>query len=130
MRVLAVDPGEIHIGLAISDPLSVVAKPLGVLEHVSREVDARELLRIASDQDAGLILIGVPYGEDGEVGHQARKSLRLVEQLEALSSIEIRTWDESGSTQRAMEVSGGSDQDINAIAAAYILQDYLDAKAG
>ncbi len=129
MRILAVDPGDVRIGLALSDPLRIIALPFGIILHKARDQDAQDILTVASEQGACTILIGVAYDQDNEIGPQARKSLRLVRTLEELSDLEILTWDESGSSAAAAELSKKTDDPIDAIAAAVILQDYLDAQA-
>jgi putative Holliday junction resolvase len=48
MRILAIDPGEKHIGLAISDPTATIAAPLTVLQHVSRPIDAAAIAELAT----------------------------------------------------------------------------------
>ena len=123
-RVLAVDPGEVRIGLAISDPTCVIARPLKVLKHVSRQVDAEAILAEAAAQEAGTILVGMALDMEGKVGPQARRALRLVEVLRSLSDLPVVTWDESGSTLAA----GKQDAFIDARAAAFILQEYLNAQ--
>lgn len=127
-RVLAVDPGDARIGLAVSDPLGMIARPLEVLHHSSREEDARAILVTAGEHGAERILVGVPYDQEGNAGPQARKSLRLVEKLRALGDVEVITWDETGSTRAALR-GPRKDALIDARAAAYILQEYLDAQA-
>jgi len=129
MRILAVDPGDVRIGLALSDPLRIIAKPFDIILHKSRQEDARNIINVASDQAASTILVGVPYDQEGEIGAQARKSLRLVAALEEISDLEILTWDESGSSQAAAELSSKTNDQIDALAAAVILQDFLDAEA-
>ncbi|MGD8603610.1 MAG: Holliday junction resolvase RuvX, partial [Anaerolineales bacterium] len=100
-RILAVDPGDVRIGLAISDPTRTIARPLEVLKHQSRQLDAERILALGRQQGASLILVGVAYDQDGQVGPQARKSLRLVEELRRQGDMPVETWDESGSTQAA-----------------------------
>jgi len=124
--VLAVDPGEVRIGLAISDPTGTIARPLQVIEHISRQQNAAAIAEIASARGAELILIGLPMDTEGEIGHQARRSLRLVDELRKATQVAVETWDESGTTQMA----GKKDDMVDARAAAYILQDYLDTQAG
>lgn len=120
--ILSVDPGEVRIGLAISDSSATIARPLKVFRHRSRSQDARTIAEVAASHDAILILVGLPLDAEGQVGHQARRSLRLVEALELVTSVPIETWDESGTTQFA----GPKDEMIDARAAAHLLQDYLD----
>jgi len=124
--VLAVDPGEVRIGLAVSDPTGTIARPLQVIDHISRLQNAATIAEVASARGANLILIGLPLDDEGEIGHQARRSLRLVDELRKATRVAVETWDESGSTQMA----GKKDDMVDARAAAYILQDYLDTQAG
>ncbi len=124
--ILAVDPGEVRIGLAISDPTGTIARPLQVIRHISRPQNAAAIAEVAKEHRATLILIGLPLDDEGEIGPQARKSLRLAEELKTATGVDVDTWDESGSTQ----LSGKQDEMIDARAAAYILQDYLDTLAG
>ncbi len=122
-RVMAVDPGEARIGLAVSDPLRIIARPLKVIEHVSRQKDAEGILAEAIALEVGTIVVGIALDLEGEVGPQARRALRLVEILRSQTDIPVMTWDESGSTQAA----GAHDEFIDARAAAVILQEFLDS---
>jgi putative Holliday junction resolvase len=127
-RILAIDPGEAHIGIALSDPSGVVARPLKVLHHTSRERDVQSLLETAAEHAVDRIVIGVAYGPQGEAGPQARKALRLAEALRGATQVPIVTWDESGSS-RAAGRRQGPDLMEHARAAAVILQEHLDASA-
>ncbi|MGH2627028.1 MAG: RuvX/YqgF family protein, partial [Anaerolineales bacterium] len=76
---------------------------------------------------ATLLLVGLPLDEEGETGPQARKAMRLADALRMQTSISVEMWDESGSTQAAAGLRHGK-AEIDARAAALILQDYLDAR--
>ena len=125
--VLAVDPGEVRIGLAISDPTQAIARPLEVLRHSSRAADAQAILERATRHSASTIVIGLALDSEGEIGAQARRAVRLTEALRELTSLTIETWDESGSTQAARR-GKRDDPLLDARAAAVILQEYLDAR--
>ncbi len=129
MRILAVDPGDVRIGLALSDPTGLIARPLKVLQHTARAEDAEAILQIAHEHEVGKIIVGLALDLDGEVGPQARKALRLIENLRSAGSFPIEPWDESGSTQAARR---GNQRDpmLDARAAAVLLQEYLNAQAG
>ncbi len=126
-RVLAVDPGEARIGLAVSDPSQTLARPLKVIRHKSRKQDAAAIVRTALELEASTIVVGVAYDIDSESGPQARKALRLVEVLRSMTDIPIEIWDESGSSLAAAR-GRAADRILDARAAAVILQEYLDAK--
>jgi putative Holliday junction resolvase len=132
-RILAVDPGEKRLGLAVSDPTRTIASPLEVISHSSRIKDAREIMRIAQEQGATLIIIGHPLNWDGSESPQAAGSLKLAESLRELGSVPVELIDEYGSTQEAQQVrremavtrekrAGHLDD----LAAAIILQHYLE----
>lgn len=125
-RILAVDPGEVRIGLALSDPTRMIASPLRVLSHTSRRQDASAIVEVAREHAAEMILVGLALDQEGEVGPQARRALRLVEQVRKLAGMPVETWDESGTTQAALE-HADRDELIDARAAAFLLQDYLNS---
>ena len=124
--VLAVDPGEVRIDLAISDPTQTIARPLEVVRHVSRAADAQAILERAARHGADTIVIGLALDSEGEVGPQARRAVRLAQALRELTPLNIETWDESGSTIAARQ-NKRDDPLLDARAAAVILQEYLDA---
>ena len=125
--VLAVDPGEVRIGLAISDPTQTIARPLEVVRHVSRAADAQAILERAARHGADTIVIGLALDSEGEVGPQARRAVRLAEALRERTPLNVETWDESGSTVAARR-NKRNDPLLDARAAAVILQEYLDAR--
>ena len=134
MRILAVDHGEKRIGLAISDTTGTIANPLSVVQHVSRAIDAAQVATIASEQEAGLIVIGQSFNDDGRPNLAGRRAARFAEALQGQTDIPIQMWDESFSTQQArtariqMGVSRKQRSGhLDEIAATVILQSYLDA---
>jgi putative Holliday junction resolvase len=137
-RVLAVDPGEKRIGLAVSDPTATISNPLRVLTHTSRAVDAARIAQEAADLEAVLIIVGQPLDEEGQPDTpQARHAARLAQAIQEQTSVPVRLWDESGSTKaaqaarRAMGVNRRKRAGhLDDLAAAVILQSYLDAQRG
>jgi putative Holliday junction resolvase len=128
-RILAVDPGDVRIGLAVSDPTRTIAQPLRVLKHTSRDTNARQIHKIATKLQATEIVVGIALDLDGEIGPQARKALRLVRALREHGNLPVHTWDETGSTQIASKGLAQADP-LDARAAAVILQEFLDAQKG
>lgn len=133
-RILAVDPGEKRIGLAISDPTQTIANPLMVIYHVARTVDAALIAQIAVDHEVKRIIVGCPYDMDGQSGPQARKSERLAEAIRTQTDLPVELWDESGSTQEARNarISMGVKRSkrtghLDELAATFILQNYLNS---
>jgi putative holliday junction resolvase len=140
MRILAVDPGEKRLGIAISDPLGMIANPLQIIEHVSRPIDAATIVSLATEHGAGKIVIGQALDADDAPTPQSRRAFRLAEAIRQQTSLQVELWDESGSTQavRSAHIAiGGSARrrrqrghgHLDDLAATFILQTYLDANA-
>lgn len=135
MRILAVDPGEKRLGIAISDPTGTIANPLAVLKHTARAADAAAIVRLANEHEAGLIIIGQNLDVEGEPTLQSRMAERLAQAIREQTSLKVEMWDESGSTQaaRAARISMGVRRKkrtghMDDLAAAVILQSYLDSR--
>jgi putative Holliday junction resolvase len=135
MRILAIDPGEKRIGVAISDPTATIASPLTVIKHISRLLDAAAIAELATQQGAGLILIGKSLDEQGLPTPTSRRADRLADAVRLQCDIPIMMWDESYSTHDARQAriamnvsrrkrSGHLDE----LAAVVILQSYLDRR--
>jgi putative Holliday junction resolvase len=134
MRVLAVDPGKKNIGLAISDPTGTIANPLTVIKHTSRPIDAATIAQVAVEEGASLIVVGEALDADDQPTPQSRSAARLAAAIQEQSDRSVVLWDESGSTQAARQAQlemGTSHRKrsghLDALAATYILQTYLDA---
>ncbi|MDO8971990.1 MAG: Holliday junction resolvase RuvX [Saprospiraceae bacterium] len=133
-RILAVDPGEKRIGIAVSDPTGTIANPLTVINHKARAVDAARIVQIAQENKVTKIIVGCPFDMEGEMGPQARKSARIAEAIRTQTNLPVELWDESGSTQeaRAARILLGVRKSkrtghMDDLAATYILQTYLDS---
>jgi putative holliday junction resolvase len=133
MKILAVDPGEKRIGLAISDPSGTLARPLCVLKSESRQKDAQVIMAIAQEHAVELIVVGWALDTKGEVGYRARKSKRLANVIQEKTDLTVRMWDESGTTKAAIEsriMMGVSRKKrkghLDDVAASILLQDFLD----
>jgi len=134
MRILAVDPGEKRLGIALSDPTNTIANPLTVIKHVSRLVDAATIAHLAQENQVGLIVVGQALDEENHITPQSRRADRLSAAIRAQIDIPVELWDESGSTQaaRAARIAMGSSRrkrrgHLDDLAATFILQTYLDA---
>lgn len=130
MRILGIDHGDVRIGLALSDESGLIARPLQIVKHVSREADAETIARLAAEKEAKRIVVGLPTDEEGEIGHQARKVKRWAEALQKATAIPIVFWDESFSSVDADSAAPKRQrrEANDAGAAAVMLQSYLDAQ--
>ena len=134
MRILAVDHGEKRIGLALSDPTGTIASPLTVIKHVSRLLDAAQVANLAAENEAGLIVIGQSFDEEGNPNLAGRRAAKFAEALKEQTNIPIELFDESFSTQdaRATRIEMGVSRrkrsgHMDELAAVMILRSYLES---
>ena len=134
MRILAVDPGEMRIGLALSDASGKVAFAHSIFEHRSRAEDAAHIAALAKEKDVVCIVVGEALDTEGRPTLQSRKAKRLAAAIREASGLEVRMWDESGSSQaadaalRAVSRRLAEGRALDDVAATVILQSYLDAQ--
>jgi len=133
---MAVDFGHKRLGLALSDETGMLARPLLVLPHVSRVVDAAQVAEMAATHAAGQIIVGVSYAEDGRMNTAGHSAARFAEALRQQTSLPVSLWDESLTTRDARTVRlsmGVSRKDrsghLDDVAAAVLLQNYLDTQS-
>lgn len=136
MIILAVDPGQKRIGIAITDPSGKVALPLTILEHESRINDAQRIVQIATDNNVSLILIGQALNSDNMPTLQSRRSVNLANSIRAMTSIPVELWEEYESSQiiknlqtRQSPKQKSKRKAIDDLAAVVILQNYLESQA-
>jgi len=134
MRVLGLDVGSKTIGVALSDETGLLATPLETLERKGTAVDAAAVAALANKFEVERVIVGMPYEMDGAVGPRAKRVQVLIDALSA-AGLRIDTWDERFSTVAAERALLEADmsrerrkQVVDKVAAAYILQGWLDSK--
>lgn len=135
-RILSVDWGEVRIGLALSDESQVLATPLETLRRrLGKRFPIPRFLELtALHQPVGLV-IGLPLSPEGTEGESAVAARELAGTLARRTGLPLEFWDERMSTARALGAireQGGSTRgrkgDVDALAAAVLLQHFLDAR--
>jgi putative Holliday junction resolvase len=134
-RILGLDIGEKRIGVALSDPEGILAVPVSAIGRKSLESDMEAVQALVLQNDAVRIVAGLPLSLDGSLGHQARRVQDFLHQLSLYVDIPVDTWDERFSTAaaaRMMTEAGVKEEKrkerVDAMAAAFILQGYLDRR--
>ena len=137
MTLIGLDFGERRIGVAVSDPRGVAAQPFRVIERQSFAEDAARIKAVVEARKAEKIVVGLPVGMDGSAGPAARRARRFANRLRRELEVEVTLWDERLTTaeaERALLSAGESRarrrELRDAVAAALILQGYLDSQAG
>jgi putative pre-16S rRNA nuclease len=133
-RILALDVGEKRIGVAVSDETATLARPLTTITRASRREDFGRIAQLTAEQGAERVVAGYPLSLSGLEGPQAQRVRRYVEALAQGLSVPVEMWDERyttvAATERLRDASPRRRRDrgqLDAAAAAVLLQDYLDA---
>jgi putative Holliday junction resolvase len=139
-RILAVDWGERRIGLALSDETQTLAQPLTTLtRRAGKRFPMAQLLQQITTHNVVGIVVGLPLDESGAEGDAAHAARSLADDIKRRvgDGLEVTMWDERMTTARVLaavrEMGGstrGRKEDVDAMAAALLLQHYLDAKRG
>lgn len=133
-RVLSIDYGKRRVGLALSDPTRTLATGLPTLARRPGKPLPQAVARLVQEHDVTEVLVGMPLNMDGSAGPSAREVERFVGELRAILPVPVVTRDERLSTVRAWDLLRASGTRARAgkarvdrVAAALMLQDYLDA---
>lgn len=128
-RILGIDLGERRIGIAISSPEGRLAVPLRILDSQDALSDARAIEEIAQAEDVERLVLGHPLSMDGTIGPQARKVDEFAQTLRDVTRLPVDFCDERLSTaqaRRSIKKSRTTRKPVDDVAAAVILQGYLD----
>lgn len=136
-RILGVDLGARRIGLAVSDPSGIIASPLGTIQRSGdSHRDRVAIVEAANESEASIVVIGLPREMSGRMGPAAKAARAEVEALRVLApTLQFELVDERMTTviaQRSLIDAGvrrkARKQTVDKVAAAVILQSYLEAR--
>ena len=137
MRILAIDPGTVRLGLALSDPSGTIAQPLSVLARRSEAEDLKALTELVERHEVGLIVVGLPRLMDGRIDAAAKEAQAFGAHVAKATGRPVAYWDErltSVAAERYLIEQGKRRvkrrQEIDRVAATLLLQGYLDYRAG
>ena len=140
MRIMGLDFGSKTVGVAISDSLLITAQGIEIIRRKEENKLRRTLARIEElivEYEVSEIVLGMPKNMNNTIGERAQLTLEFQEKLERRTGLPVRMWDERLTTvaaDRAMMEAGIRREDrkeyVDKIAAVFILQGYLDYRAG
>lgn len=133
MKILAVDYGDARTGVAICDKSELLASPVGVINQRNPEKVIEEIVELAKENRAELIIIGNPINMDGSHGGRSQSCSLFGEQLKLAVNLPVKMWDERSTTVSATHFLNETDtrgkkrkQVIDQVAATIILESYLN----
>lgn len=133
MRKIALDVGDVRIGIATSDPMGIIASGYETYLRKKTDEDFKYIAALCREKSVDTIVIGLPVNMDGTEGDRVRLTKTFAESLARFSDIPVVFMDERLTTVQAerMLIDGGVRRDkrkqvIDKVAATIILQSYLD----
>ncbi len=135
MRIMAIDYGDAHTGIAISDPTGFLAGFTTVITAYRPEIVAEQVAALAKEHGAEELVLGHPKNMDGTRGPRAEKAEAMAELLKEATGLSVVLWDERRTTIDAHQIlmTGGKNAKkrkkvVDAVAASLILEGYLTYK--
>ena len=127
MKIMAIDYGDAHTGIAISDPT--------VIDSRKAEVVVQEILRLLPEHGVTELVLGYPKNMDGTVGPRAEKAAAFAETLRQAADLPVTLWDERRTTVDAHNILFNNGKNakqrkkvVDAVAASLMLEGYLTRK--
>lgn len=130
---MAIDYGLKRVGVAITDPLCTISQPLLTIEPRSGSDLIKRLKCIAQEHEVGLIILGNPLSLQGKPTEMSNRIERFLKKLKRSIDVEVVLWDERYSSKYAVKRMrnlgiSGKKEEIDRIAAAIMLDEYLESK--
>ncbi len=135
MVIMAIDLGHVRTGVAVSDPMELIASPVGTITEHKDEVLLEKLAAVAKEKNAESLVVGLPRNMDGSCGDSAKRCQALGEQLGAMTGLPVTFWDERLTTVSAIGFLNQTDTRgkkrkavIDTVSAVIILEDFLRSR--
>ena len=132
MRIMAIDYGDAHTGIAISDPTGFLAGFTTTIDAYRPEVVVQRITELVSQHGAEELVLGYPKNMDGTLGPRAEKAEAMAALLKEATGLPVVLWDERRTTIDAHQIlmTGGKNAKkrkkvVDAVAASLILEGYL-----
>lgn len=135
MRIMAIDYGDAHTGVAVSDPTGFLVGTTTTINSWRQEVVVDRLARLIEEHRPDEVVLGFPKNMDGTDGRKADLYRELAASLEEVTGMQVILWDERRTTVAAHQILFNQGKDgrkrkkiVDAMAASLILENYLDFK--
>ncbi|MEO0160797.1 MAG: Holliday junction resolvase RuvX [candidate division WOR-3 bacterium] len=128
MKIMAIDYGKKRAGIALTDPLGIIAQPLLTISYKSERELIQRLKCLCAENNVGLILVGNPHRADGSASEMSEEVKRFARKLKKVLAIDVQFWDERYTSKLAqgfLKEYGIKSKDLDRIAASLMLEEYL-----
>lgn len=134
MRYMGIDYGDARVGIALSDPLGMLAQRHSMLTNTGGKKLFEQIAAIITEKQVGHIVIGMPKNMDGTEGFRAEATYAFAERLKSYTDAEISFWDERLTTVAAhgylseLDVRGAKRKAaVDAVSAELILEGFMNS---
>ena len=135
MKIMAIDYGDAHTGIAISDNFMTLAGYSTVIDSRKPDVVLAEIQRLIAEHSVSELVLGYPKNMDGTLGPRAEKCAAFGEEIKAATGLPLTLWDERRSTVEAHAILYNNGKNgkqrkkvVDAVAAGLMLEGYLTRK--
>lgn len=135
MKIMAIDYGDAHTGIAISDATMTLTGYSTVIDSRKAEVVLAEIQRLIAEHGVSELVLGYPKNMDGTLGPRAEKCAAFGEELKSAAGLPLTLWDERRSTVEAHAILFNNGKNgkqrkkvVDAVAAGLMLEGYLTRK--
>ena len=132
MKIMAIDYGDAHTGIAISDATMTLTGYSTVIDSRKAEVVLAEIQRLIAEHGVSELVLGYPKNMDGTLGPRAEKCAAFGEEIKAATALPLTLWDERRSTVEAHAILFNNGKNgkqrkkvVDAVAAGLMLEGYL-----
>lgn len=136
MKIMAVDYGDSHTGLACCDRTETVASPIGVIDEKNFNICVEKVAAASVEYEVGLIVVGNPLNMNGSAGPRSEMCKSFADLLQNYVEVPVVMWDERSTTVTAHQMMNEVNKRgkkrkavIDAVAAAVILENYMAWRA-
>ena len=136
MRVMGLDYGSVRIGVALSDPSAIIAQPKCYIDAEPRKICMQKIAELCSETQTEQIVIGLPRHMNGDEGESAKAARVFGDAVAEATSLPVDFLDERMTTLSANNIltegnmkAPAKKEKVDSVAAAIILQNYLDMKS-
>ena len=134
MRYMGIDYGDARVGVALSDPLGMMAQRFTTVQNTGGKKIFLQLAEIIKEKEVGHIVIGMPKNMDGTEGFRAEETYAFAERLKTYTDVSISFWDERLTTVAAhgylseLDIRGKKRKNVvDAVSAELILEGYMNS---
>ena len=135
MKIMAIDYGDAHTGIALSDATMTLAGFTTVIDSRKAEVVAAEIVRLIAEHGVTELVLGYPKNMDGTLGPRAEKCAAFGETLKEMTGLPLTLWDERRSTVEAHNILFNNGKNakqrkktVDAVAASLMLEGFMTRK--